>query len=129
MNTINNALKNIPIAATHGVNQITAVLTLPQDYPAFQGHFPEQKILPAVSSLQILIQVMERTLNKSFQVHQISKCHFKNPILPDEELQIQLDYEHEMETIKIRANIRSGDNIKSICHLILKQRGVFSETM
>lgn len=126
MNTINNALKNIPMTVEHVENQIIAGLKVPQDFPAFEGHFPGNKILPAVSSLQLVMHIIERTLNQSLCVEQISKSHFKKPIFPDEPIIIQMDYEMEKEAIKIKANIKTNDSVKSSCNLILKKKGMFS---
>lgn len=127
MNTINNALKKLNITITESQNQINAQTSIPKDFPAFDGHFPTNKILPGVSTLQLIVNIMDRTLNKSFYINEIIKSQFKTPIFPDEPIDIHIDYtKNENNMLKVKSIVKSNEIIKIICQIILNFKRNYS---
>ncbi|RZL31901.1 MAG: CoA ligase, partial [Rubrivivax sp.] len=63
------------------------------DHPAFPGHFPGQPVLPGVSLLALVMRTLdgEPGLRSCLgAVPQINNVKFISPVLPDTELQVQL---------------------------------------
>lgn len=63
------------------------------DHPAFPGHFPGQPVLPGVSLLSLVMRTLdgEPALRARLgAVPQINNVKFVSPVLPDTELQVQL---------------------------------------
>lgn len=61
--------------------------SISRDHPAFKGHFPEQKILPAYALLDVIVS----SLNNQ-KVTSITDCKFISPIFPGDELEIGLTW-------------------------------------
>ena len=67
--------------------------------PFFQGHFPNQPIVPGVLSLEIMAQAgsflmlnqVEDPLSKNLYFTTVEKAKFKKPIVPGEQLEIKVD--------------------------------------
>ena len=67
--------------------------------PFFQGHFPNQPIVPGVLSLEIMAQAgsflmlnqVEDPLGKNLYFTTVEKAKFKKPIVPGEQLTIKVN--------------------------------------
>jgi beta-hydroxyacyl-ACP dehydratase FabZ len=65
----------------------------------FQGHFPNQPIMPGVLSLEIMAQAgaflmlsqVENPLSKNMLFSTIDKAKFRKPIIPGDQLKIYMD--------------------------------------
>ncbi|MFG6412864.1 AMP-binding protein [Roseateles sp. DC23W] len=63
------------------------------DHPAFPGHFPGQPVLPGVSLLALVMRTLDgepELRARLGAVPQINNVKFISPVLPDTELQVQL---------------------------------------
>lgn len=63
------------------------------DHPAFPGHFPGQPVLPGVSLLALVMRTLDgepELQGRLGAVPQINNVKFISPVLPDTELQVQL---------------------------------------
>ncbi|RZL08313.1 MAG: CoA ligase [Rubrivivax sp.] len=65
-----------------------------RDHPAFPGHFPGQPVLPGVSLLALVMRTLDGEPGLRARlgaVPQINNVKFISPVLPDTELQVQLE--------------------------------------
>lgn len=63
------------------------------DHPAFPGHFPGQPVLPGVALLALVMRTLDSEPELQARlgaVPQINNVKFISPVLPDTELQVQL---------------------------------------
>lgn len=58
----------------------------PEDFIGFQGHFPDNKILPAISQVQCVMNTIEKYKGRRAVLHEIIMAKFLSPVLPSEEL-------------------------------------------
>lgn len=68
-------------------NTFNFQIKLDSKHSVYNGHFPEQPILPGVCTVQIIKECAERITNTPLQYSQISTCKFLssvNPILHNE---------------------------------------------
>ncbi|MEN8134599.1 MAG: hypothetical protein ABFS18_03555 [Thermodesulfobacteriota bacterium] len=72
---------------------ISAELRCPADFPAFDGHFPGQPVLPAVMQLVVVRMLAEELLQVPLDTVKTGKMKFKGMILPDEVVQIRVAVE------------------------------------
>lgn len=66
--------------------KLTARFVFPEDFIGFQGHFPNNKILPGVCQIQCVITMLEEWKKKSVVLKEIVLAKFLSPVLPFEEL-------------------------------------------
>jgi 3-hydroxyacyl-[acyl-carrier-protein] dehydratase len=74
---------------------------VPADHPTFAGHFPGRPVLPGVVLLDMVATVMRRAMSSEAEVIQLRSVKFRSPILPGDELTIQIDG-HEETLIQFR---------------------------
>jgi 3-hydroxymyristoyl/3-hydroxydecanoyl-(acyl carrier protein) dehydratase len=88
-----------PTAA--GANLFT--FRFPASDPTFAGHFPTRPLLPGVFQLEIARIAAELVLHQSLTVREITKAKFLRPIIPDENLRVELKLAEKPDMIQVRA--------------------------
>jgi 3-hydroxyacyl-[acyl-carrier-protein] dehydratase len=82
-------------SATDG-SAIRSEIKLNSRHPIFEGHFPQNPILPGVCTVQIIRELLELTIRKSLKMisaGSIKYLGFVNPeIIPILEFRFQLKY-------------------------------------
>lgn len=68
---------------------ITATVTFPADFLAFQGHFPDQPLLPGFMHIQLALDTL-KAVHLPHQLKEVSTAKFSAPILPDHTVTIIL---------------------------------------
>ena len=84
----------------------TAIKNITINEPYFQGHFPNQPVMPGVLILESMAQAgaflvlnsVEEPLSKNMFFSAVEKAKFRKPIIPGDQVKI------EMELLKIRMN-------------------------
>jgi 3-hydroxyacyl-[acyl-carrier-protein] dehydratase len=66
-------------------------LRIPEDHPAFAGHFPGRPIVPGVLLLDATVHALAQLLRPATSGCQISAAKFHSPVTPGETLLISLD--------------------------------------
>ena len=77
---------------------VTAIKNITVNEPYFQGHFPEQPIMPAVFSLEciaqagafLLLNTLEDPLKKNAFISAIDGARFRKPVVPGDQLRIEV---------------------------------------
>ena len=85
----------------------TALKNITMNEPYFQGHFPNQPVMPGVLILESMAQAgaflvlnsVEDPLTKNMFFSAVEKAKFRKPIIPGDQVRI------EMELLKIRMNV------------------------
>jgi len=101
---------------------IHALLELDKNNEIFKGHFPGHPVLPGVCKLQMIKEVLEKTLTKHLMLKQADQIKFLRLIDPrvDNSLQVAITYTPgEHNQIKVTASIIA---LKEIC---FKFKGTF----
>lgn len=63
-----------------------AFFTFGEDFIGFQGHFPEEKILPGICQLQCVIATVGRWKGKRVKLKKVVKAKYQSPVLPGERI-------------------------------------------
>ena len=71
-------------------NQIIGILTFSADFPAFEGHFPEQPVLPAIVQLAAVRFLAAKHLGKQLLPTSVDRAKFKTMIGPEEQVTITI---------------------------------------
>lgn len=67
-------------------------LRIPASLKYFPGHFPGTPILPGVAQIQWAVELARPRLGLAARFHHMEVVKFKDLILPNQELQLHLDY-------------------------------------
>ena len=89
---IDKILELIPGESVKAIKNVTI------NEPYFQGHFPSQPVMPAVYSLEciaqagafLLLNTLEEPLKKNAFISAIDKARFRQPVLPGDQLRIEV---------------------------------------
>ena len=76
------------------VKEITVLKNVTNTEPHFQGHFPENPVMPGALILEAMFQAGGLLLAHNYQVPkptpsllaQVSKAHFRKPVVPGDQL-------------------------------------------
>jgi 3-hydroxyacyl-[acyl-carrier-protein] dehydratase len=85
-------------------NSIDAKVTLQETSMWFNGHFPDQPILPGVGQLVILNQLISKFHGKEVFLSQIKRAKFKKLIEPMDILQINIEIKEDHYSYKIKVS-------------------------
>lgn len=102
-------------------NTVTATITINASHKIFEGHFPQQPVLPGVCQLQIVKELVERALNKKVILSEAGVCKFLQMIDPvtTNFLSIIINYNFDGVSCSGNAIIKSGEIT------FLKMNGIF----
>lgn len=97
MNKVLNAIENICEISDTG-----ASFLLPADFPAFDGHFPGQPVLPAIVQVQMAVCVIGKKTGKDVKLKEIKKAKFANPAAPGDNIFLTLNAKNDFYDIVIK---------------------------
>lgn len=96
-----------------------AFFTPGEDFPPFEGHFPDRKILPGVAQICLVTSAMRLFLKEDLMLKEIRRVKFLNPAMPEKELCLDLDLKKDENTLyAVNARISGGEKIISKMQLI-----------
>lgn len=100
---------------------LTAHFAFPEDFIGFQGHFPDNKILPGVCQIQCAVTMLEKWKNLPVVLKEIILAKFFSTVTPLEEfICVCKGIEHTDEEFILRASLHKGD--KKISEMKLRVR-------
>lgn len=90
---------------------IVATIKLNPDHKVYNGHFPDQPVVPGVIQLQIVKEVMEESLGKKLFIGNIQRVKYLKPIVPSNTPQLVFTIIiKETDEQKIGSNVSIGLN-------------------
>jgi 3-hydroxyacyl-[acyl-carrier-protein] dehydratase len=69
---------------------MTKQVKVPLDSIWFDGHFPNDPILPGVAQLALVLDLLKETIGQPISATEVSRVRFKQAIRPDEEITIEV---------------------------------------
>ena len=99
-------------------------LTLATQHPIYDGHFPEQPILPGVCFLQITRELAQRSTGKLLRLTQLKTAKFPSPLNPNQTPIIELTITCTSSTVRHWAVQATATNSTTV---FLKFQGTFVE--
>jgi len=102
-------------------NSVTAVLEIDQVNEIFNGHFPDQPVVPGACMLQIVKEVLADALKVSLRLVKADNIKFLSLIQPSAQpLQLNIAYQLTDSDIKVNSTLSSGENT------YMKLQGMFT---
>lgn len=96
--------------------RLTASFLFPEGFIGFQGHFPENKILPGVCQIQCIISMLEKWRGKVIALREIILAKFLSPVLPSEKITCEcVDIKDTEKEFTLKATIsKDGQKISEL---------------
>ena len=107
------------INSTEGL--ISAALEIEVDHEIFNGHFPDQPVVPGACMVQLVKDVLEQKLDATLHLKIANNLKFLNLVNPQETtaLHLQLNYITEDDQLKVNGELIAEDVV------YFKFQGVF----
>lgn len=109
---------------TQTENGVSAEVTLNPEHRIFNGHFPENPVVPGVCMMQMIKEILQVARNKEFILAESSNIKFMNILNPDENRKVRFIHEITREAggeVKLKSTIRNQETV------FLKFAGSFRE--
>ncbi|MBR9792022.1 MAG: hypothetical protein GYB58_09785 [Gammaproteobacteria bacterium] len=81
-------------------NTVLITLHVPEQLSWFDGHFPEQKVLPGVVQVDWAGKLARALFVKDDAFQQLSNIKFKTMVMPDTAMQLELTFNAAKHSIK-----------------------------
>jgi len=103
---------------------ISVTVEVNKNHQLFEGHFPENPVMPGVCMLQIIKELSEEHLKIALFLQTASNVKFTAVMNPeiDSKLIVNLSFIHENETVKIKNTSTFPDGT-----VVLKCNAIFAE--
>ena len=115
---------------------IVGIKCVTANEPFFQGHFPENPVMPGVLIIEALAQtgavLMSKSLNadvtgKTIFFASVDGCRFRAPVRPGEVIHMHVDVlKHRSDVYKFRGRALVNDKIAAECEfaaMVVENRG------
>lgn len=93
-------------------NIIDSNISLNINHAIYEGHFPQQPVVPGVCMMQMLAELTSKALDKKVVIKKANQAKFLIPIIPQKhsKLNVKIKYsETEDKSLKISGSIHAED--------------------
>lgn len=95
---------------------ITASVQVPNDAVWFDGHFPDEPILPGVAQISMVVDIIAEALGRPVTAVEVSRIRFKKAIRPKETMMVQISPKDDTLAFGFRvftdADVACSGNVK-----------------
>lgn len=102
--------------------QVTVTIELNAAHPVFQGHFPEQPVVPGVCMMQTITEVLEGAVKQKVMLKKAIQMKFLQMIDPTKQplVDVTVSYKAEETGWKVNATLKREDKT------FMKFQGIFN---
>ena len=93
-----------------GIDQVRLTLRVDDNLFWFQGHFPDQPILPGVTQVDWAIRYALRVFDLKGSFSGVDKVKFQRPILPGNTLELLLNWDGAKQKLAFQYILRCEDD-------------------
>ncbi len=86
MKTIKTEIEQYMTSFEASGTTVTSRFVFPEEFVGFKGHFPHKKVLPGVCQIQCALATIERAIQKSVELREITLAKYFSPVAPGEEI-------------------------------------------
>lgn len=102
------------IIELHSANQeITAEIKLNNEHEIFKGHFPDVPVLPGVTMMQMVKEIMVEALGNNLQIKRVGQLKFLQMVNPQKvnSLHFLINWSETEEGIKVKAELKQQEEV------------------
>lgn len=91
--------------------EVTAEIELNAKHDIFKGHFPDAPVLPGVTMMQMVKEILEEALGKSLLIKKAGQLKFLQMINPEKiaQLRFHIKYNETEEGLKVNAVLKQQE--------------------
>ena len=89
------------------------------DFPAFNGHFPGNPVLPGVCQFGLCADALGRWLGKPMEIAAVVRCKFIAPIRPGKQVVVSLSKRPDGQ---LSAELKNTQDGTKFCQLVFSGR-------
>lgn len=71
-------------------NEVTAEVEFPGESPWFDGHFPQDPVLPGIAQVAVVQDLLRRAFGKDLHIREIGRIRFKRKISPSDRVAVTI---------------------------------------
>lgn len=119
-----NDLKNSKVSVLKkNHQQINAVFSFKKELDLFNGHFPDNPMLPGIFQIEMVKYAIEKALDTRLHIKSVKKTKFSNPIHPGETVSLDIILnKKENSLFSVKAILRVADAVAGKTNLVLTKR-------
>ena len=72
-------------------NSFAIEVKLSSEHPIYEGHFPQQAVVPGVCTLTIIKECIRKILSKEISFKSIKECKYVSALVPNHDLRIAIN--------------------------------------
>jgi len=93
--------------------EINAEIKLNIEHDIFKGHFPDVPVLPGVTMMQMVKEILEEALSKELQIIRAGQLKFLQMVNPQKvaSLYFQINWSETEEGIKVKADLKQAEEV------------------
>lgn len=95
---------------------LTAEVLLNPNHPIYEGHFPEQSVVPGVCTLTIIRESLSRAMGCKVKFQTIKECKYVAALLPQENLRIRLNFTVS-DSLQVKGTVARCDDQQVVLKL------------
>lgn len=85
------------------------------EHPIYEGHFPQQPVVPGVCTLTIIRESLGKALQRQVSFSAIKECKYLSALLPFEGLILMLDF--QLVESQLRGTVSRADDSRIVLKL------------
>ena len=94
-------------------NEIIAQVCVDKNHSIFDGHFPEQPVLPGVCMMQLVKDLVEKAMSKKITMLEVIYCKFLNMLDPSKNniVDIFISIKENESLLHVTAQLKSSEMV------------------
>jgi len=100
---------------------INTTIALNAAHPIFEGHFPDQPVVPGVCMMQIIQELVSGAVGKKLLIEKAANMKFLNMVDPVQQPQVNVDITYST----VEEGVKATAVIKHEAMVFLKFQGLF----
>ncbi len=100
-------------------NHISVIVELEPEHPIYEGHFPQQPVVPGVCTMTIVKECLSEVLGRTCNYESIKECKFTSALIPSEGLRLNLEFD-VLEDMQIKGTVCRADDGQTVIKLKAK---------
>jgi 3-hydroxyacyl-[acyl-carrier-protein] dehydratase len=122
MNKIFNELLSAIIIENKTDKTISSHFSVGKEFIGFQGHFPEQPVMPGICMFELIKVLLYKGTGKKYKLEKVGNSKFFSPIINDETIQIESTLTlKKTGLLHVKSTLKKGDEQKSVLSLFFSE--------
>jgi 3-hydroxyacyl-[acyl-carrier-protein] dehydratase len=92
-------------------DRLSCLIVFNQTHRIFEGHFPQQPVVPGVCTIQIVKELLEQQLDRKLILRSASQVKFLQLITPDIVPEVSISWKQTGETYSVNAVLKKDKDL------------------